>query len=208
MRIGIVTDIHDDVDRLAGALDALRGEGVDAILSLGDSTDFHGPYNRAWEVAKLLRDAGAMCVWGNHDFGLCRDVAVQELENPDTEALAFMATWQPRLSVGGCHFTHVEPWLDAEDAAALWYFDGPPDTPEKLARSFAALPEGQMFLGHFHRWLVGTPDGLLPWAGDSPLAFAPGTRYLVVVAPVFGGHFAVFDTDRRTLFPRRVLDPR
>ncbi len=208
MRIGIVTDIHDDVDRLAAALAVLRGEGVDAVVSLGDSTDFHGPYNRAWEVAKLLRDAGAVGVWGNHDFGLCRDVPLAELENPDPDALAYLATWQPRLTMAGCHFTHVEPWLNTEDVGDLWYFDGPPDTAEKLARSFAAVPHHALFLGHFHRWLAGTPDGPLPWAGETPLAFDPAGRYLVVVAPIFDGSFAVYDTDRRTLFPHRLSAQR
>lgn len=206
MRIGIVTDIHDEVPHLTAALAVLRSERVDAVVSLGDSTDFHGPHNRAWEVATLLRDAGALCVWGNHDFGLCRDVPLDDLENPDHEALAFLATWQPRLSVGGCHFSHVEPWLNGEDAAELWYFDGPPDTAEKLARSFAAVPEDVMFLGHFHKWLVGTPAGVLPWPGDSPLTFDPLARHLVVVAPLFNGHFAVYDTDRRTLFPHSVSE--
>ena len=204
MRIGIVTDIHDEVDHLAAALAVLRDEGVDATVCIGDTTDFHGPGNRAWEVAKMLRDAGVLCVWGNHDFGLCRDVPLDILEDPDHEALAFTATWQPSLVVGGCHFSHVEPWLDLTDAAALWYYEGPPDTAEKLARTFATHPHPAFFIGHFHRWLAATAAGVLPWKGEAPLAFDPAERYLVVVAPMFNGCFAVYDTDLRTLFPRRV----
>jgi hypothetical protein len=204
MRIGIVTDIHDEVNHLTAALARLRAERVDAIVSLGDSTDFHGADNRAWEVAKMLRDAGAVGVWGNHDFGLCRDVPLEELENPDLEALAYFATWQPRLVLAGCHFSHVEPWLNGNDASDLWYFEDPPDTPEKLARSFAAVSEEAMFLGHFHRWFAGTPTGVLPWVGESPLTFDADTRYLVMVGALFNGRFAVYDTDRRTLVPHSV----
>jgi len=206
MRIGIVTDIHDEVNHLAAALARLRIEGVDAIVSLGDSTDCFGARNHGWEIAKMLRDAGAVGVWGNHDFGLCRDVPLADLENPDPDALAYFATWQPRLSLGGCHFSHVEPWLNGDDAAELWYFDGPPDTVEKLARSFAAVPHSAMFLGHFHKWLVGTPNGVLPWDGESPLEFDADTRHLVVVAPLLNGRFVVYDTDRRTLFPHSVSE--
>ncbi len=187
MRIGIVTDIHDEVSLLAAALRKLRSEGVDAIVSLGDTTDFHGGSNHAWEVAARLRDAGVVGVWGNHDFGLCRDVPLEVLDDPDPAALAYYATFQPRLSLAGCHFTHVEPWLNPDDALDLWYFDGPPDSPEKLARSFAAVPESQMFLGHFHRWLAGSAAGVSPWSGDAPLTFHPADRYLVVVAPIFNG---------------------
>jgi predicted phosphodiesterase len=204
VRIGLVTDIHDDVDRLTAALAVLRGEGLDALVCLGDSTDFHGPYNRAWEVAKLLHAADAVGVWGNHDFGLCRDVPLAELDEPDPDALAYFATWQPRLSLADCHFTHVEPWLNTEDVAALWYFDGPPDTAEKLARSFAAVPHHALFTGHFHSWLAGTQAGPLSWTGDGPLTFDPDCRYLVTVAPVFNGCFAVYDSDLRTLFPHRL----
>jgi hypothetical protein len=49
----------------------------------------------------------------------------------------------------------------------LWYFGGPPDSPEKLARCFAAVPHRVVFLGHIHRWLLGTPDGVLPWQGET-----------------------------------------
>ena len=43
------------------------------------------------------------------------------------------------LDVEGCLFTQVEPWLDPEKIEDLWYFDGPPETPEQVARSFAAV---------------------------------------------------------------------
>jgi hypothetical protein len=44
--------------------------------------------------------------------------------------------------------------------------DGPPDAPEKLAQSIATARHRVLFLGYLHRWLLGTPDGLLPWRGD------------------------------------------
>ncbi len=204
MRIGIITDIHDEVDHLDAALAKLRSEGVDLVVSMGDTTDFHGTDNRAWEVAKILRDAGAIGIWGNHDYGLCRDVPLDIIDNPDFDALACFAEFRPRLSKADCHFTHVEPWVDAEDAIALWYFDGLPDTAEKLDRSFRAVPESQMFMGHFHRWFAGTSRGVLPWCGGDVLKFEPVERYLVIVAALFDGWFALFDTDTRTLYPHRT----
>lgn len=204
MRIGIVTDVHDDGERLIAALRHLRGLGTDAIVSLGDSTDFHGAHNRAWEVAKLFRDAGAVGVWGNHDFGLCRDVPLDALADPDPDALAYLATWQPRLELGGYHFSHVEPWLNPDDPLDLWYFDGPPDTVEKLARTFTAIPHPAAFVGHFHKWLAGSSGGVLDWTGDRPLVFDPTQRYLVVVGPLFNGAFATLDTDTRTLTPYQL----
>jgi hypothetical protein len=57
------------------------------------------------------------------------------------EVFANMAGMQPQLAVEGCRFSQVEPWLDARRVEDLGYFDGPPGTPEKVARSFAAIPD-------------------------------------------------------------------
>ncbi|HQR61122.1 MAG TPA: hypothetical protein PLH03_07165, partial [Methylophilaceae bacterium] len=65
-------------------------------------------------VAAALKSAGAVGVWGNHDFGLCRDVASEVRLRFPHETLDYLATMRPRLEIEGCHFSHVEPWLDAE----------------------------------------------------------------------------------------------
>ena len=108
---------------------------------------------------------------------------------------------QPRLEIDGCLFSHVEPWLDPHKIEDLWYFDGPPDSPEKLSRSFAAVPNRVLFIGHLHRWLLGTPDGLLAWRGENPVALDSRKRYLVVVHAVWDGKCALFDTKTGELTP-------
>ena len=85
----------------------------------------------------------------------------------------------------------------------LWYFDGPPDTPGKAARSFAAVAERHLFIGHLHRWLAVTPARRIEWAGEDPLELAGEPRCLVVIAPVFAGWCAIFDTAAATLIPMR-----
>ncbi|HEV3255395.1 MAG TPA: hypothetical protein VG013_00815, partial [Gemmataceae bacterium] len=99
--------------------------------------------------------------------------------------------------------THLafEGWLDPHKVEDLWYFDGPPDSPEKLARSFAAVPHRVLFIGHMHRWLLGTPAGLLPWRGDGPVRLDSRTRHLVVVHAVWDGKCALFDTETGDLIP-------
>lgn len=203
MRIGIVTDIHDEVEYLASELDCLPDLGCDAVVSIGDSTNVHPP-GRPWEVIRLLRDAGAMCVWGNHDFGLCRDVPEEISAAAPPDLLAYTATWQPRIELDGYHFSHVPPWLNPNELADLWYFDGPDDTTEKLARSLAVGKHPAYFTGHFHQWMAGTASGPLPWREHTPLAFAPGERYVIHVGPLFTGAFAVLDTDTRTLIPYQL----
>jgi len=70
-----------------------------------------------------------------------------------------------------------------------------------LARSFTAVPHRVLFIGHLHRWLLGTPDGLLPWRGENPVGLDGANRYLVVVHAVWDGKCALFDTATGDLTP-------
>jgi predicted phosphodiesterase len=207
MRIGIVTDIHDEVQLLARALTALRAEAVDVIVTLGDNTDLFGKWRAAREVAALLHEAGAVGVWGNHDFGLCRNVTEETRFRFLSKTCDYFATLQPRLELGGCHFSHIEPFLDPELPGDLWTFEGRPEDESRAARSFAAVPHRAAFMGHFHRWLAVTETGRIEWDGSTPLHFAPEKRYLVVVAPLFRDSFAILDTNRWVLEPRKLPRP-
>jgi hypothetical protein len=204
MRIGIVTDVHDAADELATAIAALAGEGVDAVVNLGDATDAFGPQHRADEVVSLLRVSGAVSVWGNHDHGLCGEVEAHLRGRCSDAALTYFASARPRIELAGFHFSHVEPWIDAEDVAALWHFDGLPRTPELLARTFGAFVGRAAFVGHHHRWFATTATDALPWDGTTPLRLDPEERYLVAVAPVFLGAWAVVDTTSGLVIPHRA----
>jgi hypothetical protein len=203
MRIGIVADIHEAIESLQQALDEFRARRVDVIVSLGDACDTYGPDGRSAEVAALLCGAGAVGVWGNHDWGLCRDVSDDMRRACASEMLEFMGSMQPHLVVEGCRFSHVEPWLDACCLEGLWYYDGLPDTAEKVARSFAAVSEQYLFIGHLHCWLAMTPAGRIDWNGETPLSLDTACRHLVVVAPVVEGWCAIFDTVESCLTPIR-----
>jgi predicted phosphodiesterase len=206
MRIGVVTDIHDDTAKLAAVLDALRADAVDAVVSLGDTSDLYAKCQDVAGVAALLERAGAVGVWGNHDFGLCRDVGDEVRARFPAAALAYLATMRPRLDLGGCHFSHVEPWLDPEKPEDLWCFDGRPEDDDRLARTFAAVPHRVCVMGHVHRWLAATDAGALPWRGEAPLTLDPARRHLVAIAPVFAGAFAVIDTAAGVVEPRRLVN--
>jgi hypothetical protein len=157
--------------------------------------------SRLGPTVELLRPAHPVGVWGNHDFGLCFEPDPPVREKYSGPVLDFMGTLRPRLEIGGYLFSHVEPWLDPTDITQLWWFEGPPDTPERAAQSFGAWPQRLLFVGHFHRWLVVTPTGLLAWGGERPITLAPPERYLVAVAALCEGRCAVFDTETSELLP-------
>jgi predicted phosphodiesterase len=198
MRLGILADIHEQTRQLRRAIAVLQEHGVDRFVVLGDVFEMG---KRIEETVGRLQEVGAVGVWGNHDIGLCFDPDEKACERYSAAVLRFMGALQPRLEIDGCLFTHVEPWLDPHKVEDFWYFDGPPDSPEKLAKSFAAVPHRVLFIGHMHRWLLGTPDGLLPWRGENPVRLGGPTRYLVVVHAVWDGRCALFDTETNELTP-------
>jgi predicted phosphodiesterase len=195
MRIGILTDIHDDIPRLRHALSRLAAARVDQLVVLGDVYDAFIREPRGTQIADMLTAAQAKMIWGNHDFALCRkppDAAYAIYPQP---VLDFLATFEPSCQVENCHFSHVEPWLDLHKREDLWSFNGLPNTAERAARSFAAVPQRFIFLGHFHRWLLTGVSGPIHWDVAAPTSLADQERCLIVVAPLFAGHAAIFDTE-------------
>jgi len=202
MRIGIVTDAHNHAGALARALALFRERGADTVVSLGDNCDAFSPGGQPGEVVRLLREAGAVGTWGNHDVSLSRHVTERAQRLYGEEDLAYLATMQPRLVLAGCHFSHREPSIDLEDPAALWSIDeGPLDLASIARGGLAATPERFLFVGHYHRWSAVTPEGPLPWSGECPLRLAEHPRCFVFVGPVCEGHSGLLDTETGELLP-------
>ena len=198
MKLGLLADIHEHTRQLQKAIELLQQQGAQRFVVLGDVFETG---KRIEQTVRMREEVHAVGVWGNHDVGLCFDPDDKVCERYSAAVLNFMGSLQPHLEIDGCLFTHVEPWLDPEKIEDLWYFDGPPDTPEKLARSFRAVPHRVLFIGHMHRWLLGSPDGVLPWQGDRQLRLDSADRYLVVVHAVWDGKCALFDTKTGELTP-------
>src|SRR5262245_44151516 len=145
MRLGLLADIHEAIAPLRAALALFHRHGVEKVLHLGDVCRMHHHLD---ETCRILEEAGVEVVWGNHDLGLCGNVEDGLRDRFAPVVLRYMGTLRPALTCAECHLTHVEPWLDANDIYQLWYFGGLPDTPEKLAKSFAAVPQRLLFSGH------------------------------------------------------------
>lgn len=197
MKLGLITDIHEDVEKLRTELGHFRDAQVDQVVVIGDVFETG---QRIEETCRLLAEARAIGVWGNHDFGLCFDPHPDVCNKYPASVIDFMGSLRPRLEIDGCLFTHVEPWLDPESLADLWYFDGPPDEESNLERIFRAAPNRIMLSGHYHRWLLVTPEGVTDWNGERPIRLNHG-RYFVVIGAVCQGSFAIFDTGTSELQP-------
>jgi hypothetical protein len=71
MRLGLLADIHEEADLLCRAIEALKSQGVSRFVILGDIFETGKALEKTSEILSRLDSEG---VWGNHDFGLCRDV--------------------------------------------------------------------------------------------------------------------------------------
>lgn len=64
MRVGVVSDIHGNLPALRAVVDVFTGEGVDAVINLGDSVS--GPLLPR-ETADFLMGSGWTHLAGNHE---------------------------------------------------------------------------------------------------------------------------------------------
>lgn len=65
MRVGVISDVHANLQALEASLAALAADGVDAFACLGDLVGY-GP--RPNECVARIAELGAVCVVGNHDL--------------------------------------------------------------------------------------------------------------------------------------------
>ena len=106
MKLGLLTDIHEHIEPLRTALERFKTERVDQVVVIGDLFE---QGRRIEETCQLLAAANAVGVWGNHDYGLCFDRRPDLHTKYSSPVLDFMGSLRPRLDVGSCHFTHIEP---------------------------------------------------------------------------------------------------
>jgi len=181
MRLGLLADVHEAVEWLDDAVRELRSRGVESFVVLGDVLD---DGLRAGETVARLADLPGAGVWGNHDFGLCRDVHPMARSAFPATVLDYFARLRPFVEFEGRRFQHIDPHLDPERFDHLWQF---PTLEERLA-GFVACPHERVFMGHLHAWAIYTPQGRHAWDGGMPFRYerdklphdrARGARWLV-----------------------------
>jgi len=142
MRLGIVSDIHCNIDALKLALE--RMGSIDELLCAGDA--FY-EYRFSNEVIELLRERGAKYVLGNHENVLlgasgvrAREAATVRQENVDWVR---EQPWSIEVDVGGkrlvmVHASPLEPFTQ-------YVY---PNSPE--LRRLSQIEADYVILGHTH----------------------------------------------------------
>jgi hypothetical protein len=202
VRIGLVTDVHSHAEELARALEIFRKRGVDRVVTIGDTIDAYTRSGGSAEVAELLTAAGAIGVWGNHDFGLRGEVEPDMRARFTAPVFDLLNRMQPRLVVEDCHFSHKEASVDPFDIEQLWELsEHPLPLVDRAMLGFAAVPQRRQFVGHYHRWWAAEQDGQVVWQGEDVLNFSQDRRYFVVVGATCEGWCGILDLNADLLEP-------
>lgn len=200
MKLGLITDIHEDAELLHACLLHLQKMNVESIIALGDVCDMG---HRLDETCNLLREFGVVGVWGNHDYGMCLQPEI-DLTNPLLPTTkSYMQALTSQVVLEDCYFAHIEPWLDPNSMEDLWFFDGTPDTPDRRLKIFQTRPQRILFAGHYHLWMLLSPEGAIDWNGREPICLKNG-QYFVVLDAVLNGACATYETDSGWLTPIHI----
>ena len=84
MKIALISDIHANLEALQATLDAIRAEGVERIVCLGDIVGYN---TDAAACITLLRQAGAVCIAGNHDRAVTGVIGTEGFSGPAARAV-------------------------------------------------------------------------------------------------------------------------
>lgn len=220
MRIGLIADIHANAPALAAVLAALRREGVDEIVCLGDVVGYNAEPDASVD---LLRATTDRVVFGNHDFAVLHGDRLDGTNSAARTAIAWtraclspaarawLAALPARLvspgryvAVHGC-FLHDDHYHGYVTGAAV----------RANLDAVAARPDWPTiaFCGHTHLPMCGWLEGQI--VHSNPLLRAvrwPAEARAVLINPGSVGQprdrdpraaAAVVDLERREVTPIR-----
>lgn len=218
MRIGIVSDIHANLEALDAVLEHLDRQAPDLLVCLGDFVGY-GPDPNAC-IDRLLPRLRA-AVMGNHDqaavgarsidgFNLYAQAAIVWTRQALSEASgAYLNSLPLSLEIEGLFLVHGSPRQPADEYIL--------DTRTARA-SFTAQAFKIALVGHTHQPAVfeeskrrASAKGLLP---EVPLPLDPARRYIINVGSVGQPRdgdpraaYAIFDAGEATVTLFRVAYP-
>jgi len=214
MIYGIISDIHGNLQALRAALAALREEGVDSVLCLGDLVGYGANPN---EVIAEAREVMDVCVAGNHDFGAVGKTDISIFNSTARTACVWtgkVLTTDHREYLEQLPLTHLTDLFTlvhaSPDKPSLWNYV---TTYGEVQESMGAFTTSLCFIGHSHvPFLVEqSEEGALAAHKNPFCEIRPGARYLVnpgsVGQPRDGcpeAAFAILDTTSMRVEIRRV----
>jgi diadenosine tetraphosphatase ApaH/serine/threonine PP2A family protein phosphatase len=218
MRIAILSDIHANREAFEAVLEAVRDLAPDQTVLLGDIVGYGPDPVFSVETAAELAERGAVCILGNHD-----EAVVKNLADMTADARAAIRWTREQLSPDHLDFLDSLPLSATEDGRL--YVHASADRPGKWSyvtdaemaeACLAACDAATIFCGHTHFPAIYYKRGERRPVHFQPIdnVAAPLTRlhrHLVVVGAVGqprdgnpAACFGLVDADRREVTMMRV----
>ncbi len=216
MRIGILSDIHSNLEALSETLAALEKLHPDTVICLGDVVGYGASPN---ECCELVRKACSVTLLGNHDAAVCGrmdysfyyDAARHALDWTSGRLAPDHLSWLEGLPYGhqleGAGFSHGNP-LDPQSFEYVFAVEQAHDLLPHLSR----LPDVS-FVGHSHLCKTFALHGSdeVHEVLSSRFALRRGYKYVVSVGSVGQPRdcdnragFVIYDSSQRVIEFHRV----
>ncbi len=216
MRIGILSDVHANLEALEAVLVHVEEQRHDALVSLGDFVGYGPDPNNC--VTRLHQRGLRAKVVGNHDLAaigarpiddfnlLAQEAIVWTQRHLSVEAREYLAALPERDEIDGVLLVHGSPRLPVDE----YILDA------RTARaSFAADAFRIAFVGHTHVPAIFEEARhrvrLAEWLPAIPKPLPPGHRYIINVGSVGqprdsnrDAAYVLFDTEEATVTLFRV----
>ena len=152
MRIGVISDVHNNYKALCRVLEDMEQNSVDRIISLGDNIGYG---QEPCEVMQLIKDRQILSTLGNHELALLdqdyrlrfRGVALKAIQYTEKllprEDVEFIAGLPFFMVEGGGRFVHGLP-----PDSVTGYLSRTSD--HRLAQIMSLLGQKISFVGHTH----------------------------------------------------------
>jgi putative phosphoesterase len=85
-RIGIISDVHGNLEALEAVLRAIERDGVDYLIHLGDLVGYNA---NPQECLQLLQRQKAICILGNHDLAIVEPRTAESFNVLAYQALSY-----------------------------------------------------------------------------------------------------------------------
>lgn len=141
MKLGLISDIHNQVDALTTALSLLANLDAEKILCMGDMVQ---PDSDPTPVLNIIRHNDVLAVFGNHEQDVINQEAIQPTLDEDNLAFLSNLPFSRSLSFEGksIYMTHASPW---DESRGLYFRH-----PQGYQRAAAQVQADIILAGHTH----------------------------------------------------------
>ena len=206
MRYGVFADVHANFEALKTVLAFFRTQAIDMYLFAGDLVDYGPEPERC--IDEIQRLDPLRIVAGNHDRAVCglkelawfNDYAQKSIlwtqARLQQEQKIYLSELPRVLRYDECTVVHGSP-RDHMDEYLL--------TLEQYDENVPYLDTTFTFIGHSHKPLIFSPDGLITPRENATITFTPKEKN-IILNPGSAGQprddnnkaaCAIFDSERR-----------